>query len=359
MPDSAFESSSILSDSYKPQYSRLNSKPSDKSAGAWAPSVNEDMQYIQVKFPRPTPVFGILMQGSPIVDNYVTMYKIMYSLDGTTFSFVKDLTDRIEFFYGPIDSRTPIEALFQIPIEAKIVRVYPIAWHEGIAIRWELLGCGTKKPVVIATVTKPPLSPVTQAPQIFTKPPVKLTTTTPKPVTQVEVFKKPTTPKIVDLVSVPVCDDPMGVENGKISPPQVKVSSLKNKNAKPLDLLKLTSKTGWIPNLSSPNEYVIFDFLEKRNLTGLKTKGGEHGYVTAYNLFYSTDNKFWSPVTDSDQTVRVFRGNADDLNEKVNYFKNLIQAQYLKIVPTNWHDDIEMKIEPIGCFKPYRKSILF
>lgn len=332
VPDSAFAASSYLSDAYKPQHSRLNSKADGKSAGAWAPATNNNMEYLQVTFARPIPLFGVIIQGSPIVDNYVSMFKIMYSVDGSVFSFVREaMEDRPQLFYGPIDSRTPIESEFLVPIEAKIIRIYPLTWHEGIAIRWELLGCGTgKKP-------SPP-SPVTKAPPTTTvKPPVA------------------TTPKIVDIVEPLMCDDPMGVENGKMKPPQVTVSSQKNQHARPMDLLKFTSKTAWIPSLSSPNEYIIFDFLGKRNLTGLITKGDSHGYVTAFNVYYSNDRTFWNPVTDSDQSVRVFRGNADDSSQKVNYFKKPIQAQFLKIVPIKWVDEIAMKVEPVGCFQPYRE----
>lgn len=334
LPDSAFSASSVLSSSYKPYYGRLNNRPSEKSAGAWAPEKDDDHQYLQVNFDRSTPLFGVILQGSPIVDHYVTMFKIMYSNDGSSFSFVRDLTgDRPQLFYGPIDSRTPIESEFMVPIEAKIVRIYPITWHEGIAIRWELLGCQSgKKPTPPSPVTRPP------------------PTTTVRPTVA-------TTPKIIEIVDPPMCDDPMGVDNGKMNPPQVSVSSQKDHQAKPFDLLRLSSKTGWIPNLSSPNEYIIFDFLDKRNLTGLITKGDSHGYVTAYNVFYSTDRTFWNPVTDSDLTVRVFRGNADDQNQKVNYFKKPIQAQYLKVVPIKWIDEIAMKVEPIGCFRPYRELL--
>lgn len=331
LSDSGFSASSILSNSYKPHNSRLNSKPDGKSAGAWAPEKNRDMEYIQVTFKKPTPLFGVILQGSPIVDNYVTMFKIMYSIDGAAFSFIREIgEDRPQLFYGPIDARTPIESEFLIPIEAKIVRLYPLTWHEGIAIRWELLGCATdKKPV--------PPSPVTSSPQVTTvKPPVA------------------TTPKIVETVESPMCDDPMGVENGKMSPPQVTVSSQKDKQALPIDLMRLSSKTGWVPNLSTPNEYILFNFMGKRNLTGVITKGGSHGFVTAFNVFYSHDRTFWNPITEADQTARVFRGNADDVTTKVNYFKKPIQAQYLKIVPIKWSESIVMKVEPIGCFQPYR-----
>lgn len=352
LPDSAFEASSVLGSAFKPQYSRLNGGPTEKSSGVWSPKENDETQYIQITFPELTPIFGVIMQGSPIGDQYVTMFKVMYSVDGTVFSYLQDFDNKAELFYGPIDSRMPIETLFPIPVEAKVVRIYPCVWHDGIAIRFELLGCGTGK-------KSPEKITPTLAPPIPTSTPKFITTAKPKPTT----LKPPTTPvpittkKIVTVEEMPMCDDPMGLDNGKMQPPQVKVSSQKGKTAKPFDSLKLKSKRGWIPNLNSPNEFVQFDFLEKRNLTGLVTKGGESGYVTAYNVFYANDLSIWNPVIDADKTVKIFRGNVDENTPKTNYFRAPIQARYLKVVPTKWHDEIEMKIEPVGCFKAYRKFI--
>lgn len=53
-----------------------------------------------------------------------------------------------------------------------------------------------------------------------------------------------------------------------------------------------------------------------------------------------------------------FLGNVDSENVKKNYFKSPINAQFLKITPTRWHSAIELKLEPIGCYLPYRKIIL-
>jgi von Willebrand factor len=43
------------------------------------------------------------------------------------------------------------------------------------------------------------------------------------------------------------------------------------------------------------------------------------------------------------------------VNSHTNHFQKPIRAQYLKVAPVKWHEGIEMHVEPLGCFKPYRK----
>lgn len=104
--------------------------------------------------------------------------------------------------------------------------------------------------------------------------------------------------------------------------------------------------------------YFQFDFLDNRKLTGVVTKGGEYGWVKSYNVLYSQDNVIWNKILDDAGKPREFLANVDSENEKKIFFKNPIKAQFLKIQPTRWHVAIEMKLEPIGCYEPYRKMIL-
>jgi hypothetical protein len=57
-------------------------------AGSWNPKTNDKNQYIQVELPRKEPVYGVVMQGSPLFDQYVTSYELMYGDDGNAFSYV-------------------------------------------------------------------------------------------------------------------------------------------------------------------------------------------------------------------------------------------------------------------------------
>lgn len=287
------------------------------------------MQYLQIGFTKPEPLFGVIIRGSPIFDQYVTSFKILHSFDGVAFHYLVDSSTHPQIFSGCIDSKTPVKSMFKIPIEAKTVRIYPLTWHGSISIRVELLGCSRgEKPIK---------------------------TTTPIPY----VVHETTTH--VEHEIVPLCEDTMGVGNSLMKPSQVKVSSTKSSKLpiSALDTLKFTSAKGWTPNLNTPNEYVIFDFLQPSHLTGIKTKGGEYGWVSAFTVEYSTDGFIWNELLDINGVPKVFLGNVDSSSVKTNFFQYPVNSRYLKICPTKWHETIELKMEPLGCFKPYRKTSLY
>lgn len=312
LPDSAFNASSYLSATFKPHFSRLNAKATAQSSGSWSPEINDQMQYLQIAFERPQPIFGVIMRGNPIFDQYVTSFKILHSSNGIAFHYLVDETSQPQIFSGPIDSRTPVKSMFRIPIEAKVVRIYPLKWHGSIAIRTELLGCSLEKSNL-------------------------------------------TIQHHEEIQVRPICDDALGVSNGKLSPDQIKFSSTKGTVTPAIaaDALKLTATQGWQPNIDSPNEYVLFDFREPRNVTGIETKGGKHGWVVAYNILFSNDFVVWNTLQNDDRSSKLFFGNVDAETSKVNYFKYPIQTKALKLVPVKWNECIELKAEPIGCFLPY------
>lgn len=270
------------------------------------------MQYLQIAFDKPQPMYGVIMQGNPIFDQYVTSFKILHSSDGIAFHYLVDETTHPQVFTGPIDSRTPVKSMFKIPIEAKVIRIYPLTWHGSIAIRAELLGCSLEKINLVI-------------------------------------------PHHEEIPVQPMCDDPLGVTNGNLRPEQIRLSSTKG-TVSPIaaaESLKLNAPQGWQPNVDSLNEYVLFDFREPRNVTGIETKGGKRCWVTAYNVLFTNDFVIWNALQTDDGTPKVFIGNVDSASSKVNHFKYPIQTTALKLVPIKWNECIELKAEPIGCFLPY------
>lgn len=118
------------------------------------------MQYLQIAFDKPTPLFGVKIRGSPKFDQYVTSFKILHSFDGIAFHYLVDETKSPQIFRGPIDASTPVESLFKIPIESKVLRIYPLTWHDTIAIRIEVFGCSkdlptTPIPIMVTTHPQP------------------------------------------------------------------------------------------------------------------------------------------------------------------------------------------------------------
>uniref|UniRef100_A0A1I8Q8K8 Hemocytin n=1 Tax=Stomoxys calcitrans TaxID=35570 RepID=A0A1I8Q8K8_STOCA len=321
LPDTIFKANSSLGPNYVPSKARLL-ETSKENAGAWSPMINDQNQYLEITLPEPEPLFGVIMAGSPDFDNYVTLFKIYYSNDGEAYHALNDETDKPQLFNGPHDSRTPAKTLFKIPIEAKTLKIYPLKWHGSIAIRVELLGCGH----IETTTVKPKITPITEHP--------------------------------IHLIDDIQCTDKMGVDNNEMSPNQVKASTIWQlpkpaKKPQLLDLLKLSSPVGWKPALNTPNEYIEFDFLEPRNVSGFITKGGPDGWVTGYKIMYSKNKLIWNKVLGNDGQPRIFAGNHDKDTEHATYFKTPIMTQYIKLVPAKYENNINMRVEPVGCFKKY------
>lgn len=76
--------------------------------------------------------------------------------------------------------------------------------------------------------------------------------------------------------------------------------------------------------------------------------------MSAYSVQYSSDGSNWNPILNENKIEKVFPANFDKKSDIINYFDLPIQAQYVKIIPTKWHENIQMRVEPIGCFLPYK-----
>lgn len=301
--DAAFSASSVYTPAYAPSAARFSKGVSDKSSGAWTPTEQNKFQYLQVTLPQFEPIYGVILKGSPMYDQYITNYHVLHSKDGLQFDYIAK-NNQPELFAGPVDARTPRKQLFDPPIEAKSIRISPQSWHGMIAVQLEIIGCQ------------------------------QLTTTGPS--------------KMIG----PTCDDAMGVESQLMNDGQISVSSDRTPE-KLSSKLSLASKSSWQPLANSPTEWIQFDFTSPRNLTGVVTKGGPQGWVSAYHVSYSKDKNNWNPLVEDNGKKVIFLGNFDNEKPQVNYFTRTVRAKYLRVEPVKWKDNIQMRVEPLGCFEPY------
>ncbi|XP_011303247.1 hemocytin [Fopius arisanus] len=272
----------------------------------WEPSLQDDEQFLDIKLTQTELIYGLTVQGNPDKDRYVTSYEVLFSKDGRTFSYLSDQ------FKGPIDAFVPVTQMFRQPIEAKFIRINPQSWEGGISMRVGVLGC---QDMTEATTMIPTATPVYEV----------------------------TSPE-------PMCDDPMGLDNGIMIEEQVTASSYLDSL---IPSLSLSSPGIWRPQLDNPHQFIEFNFRENRNLTGVETKGADDIWTTAYKVSYGTNSREWNPIVDDKGEEKVFLGNFDDVTSKTNYFEYPINAQYLKIQPVKWHNHVGMKVEVHGCYVPY------
>ena len=100
------------------------------------------------------------------------------------------------------------------------------------------------------------------------------------------------------------------------------------------------------------------DFGSPREISGLTTKGVPGvGWVEAVTVSYSRDGRQWSKILGKDgRTPRVFPANFDSTTPVTQYLERMVEARYVRISPARWHASIGMRVELLGCYKPYSIS---
>ena len=89
--------SSDLSDKSTAIYVRLNQLGKiNGTGGAWIAAIDDKNQWVEVNMFRQTVVTGVNMQGNPSSDNWVTRYKVEFSLDHAVWEYVPDENGIIE-----------------------------------------------------------------------------------------------------------------------------------------------------------------------------------------------------------------------------------------------------------------------
>ena len=93
--DNQITSSSDLSDTSTAIYARLNQEINGTD-GAWIPATNDNEQWVEVNLYRQTVIAGVIMQGNPSSDKWVTRYKVEFSLDHAMWEQVHDENGTIQ-----------------------------------------------------------------------------------------------------------------------------------------------------------------------------------------------------------------------------------------------------------------------
>ena len=146
IPDSQLSGSGFRGNNpvYNYSRSRLHTQRNDDGndgRGAWSARRNRVGEYIQADFGQLQQIQAVATQGKQAFDQWVTSYKFAYSTDGVTYHYITsdDGSDRV--FGGNSDRNTVVEHSFDVPIVARLVRLYPQTWNDYMALRWEVYGC--------------------------------------------------------------------------------------------------------------------------------------------------------------------------------------------------------------------------
>ncbi|XP_029463058.1 coagulation factor VIII [Rhinatrema bivittatum] len=281
---------------WEPRLARLDNSG---SVNAW--SVDGVNSWIQVDLLHPMIIHGIKTQGARerLSSLYISQFIIFHSLNGETWKRYKgNSTGSQMVFFGNVDGTTVRDNSFSPPIIARHIRLHPTHYSTRTTLRMELLGC--------------------------------------------------------DLNS---CSMPLGMESKHIHNQQITASSfIDNMFASWEPALARINLQGrinaWRPKVNSNKEWLQVNFQKTMKVMGIVTQGAKalftSMYIKEFTLSISQDGVNWTPLLQNGQQ-KVFNGNRDHHNLVVNVLEPPLFAQYLRIHPQKWENDIALRTEFLGC----------
>ncbi|XP_022083768.1 lactadherin-like [Acanthaster planci] len=146
---------------------------------------------------------------------------------------------------------------------------------------------------------------------------------------------------------------PLGMEDGTIPDERISASSYQTfcfGSCLASDA-RLNSNERWAPN-SNRGSWIEVDLAVSTLVSGVITQGGPGGiryvkrYLVSYQRQHSSDRVH---VTDGNDEAKVFTGNSDGNTPVTNMFKASVLATTVRIEPTEWHHNVGLRFELLGC----------
>ncbi|XP_028992668.1 discoidin, CUB and LCCL domain-containing protein 2 [Betta splendens] len=155
------------------------------------------------------------------------------------------------------------------------------------------------------------------------------------------------------------CYGELGLKNGGVADTQLSASSVWEWRGEwSAAGARLTrTRLPWAPSHSDRKQWLQIDLKGEKRITGIITTGTTLRdylyYASAYRVLHSSDGQQWHVYREANSTRdKVFQGNIDYLQEVRNNFIPPIEARFVRINPTAWHQRIALRLELFGCSTP-------
>ncbi|XP_078665135.1 uncharacterized protein LOC144907692 [Branchiostoma floridae x Branchiostoma belcheri] len=138
-------SASSRTDGSYPHQARLNNGRGQQQGAAWSPDpALRSIPWLQVTHDALYRVAGVITQGAYNLDHWVTSYKLEFSPDCQKRTPYTNSDDEMIVFEGNMDNQRYVRNLLDNPVFARCTRFHPIAYHNQVALRVQVLvmqGC--------------------------------------------------------------------------------------------------------------------------------------------------------------------------------------------------------------------------
>ncbi|XP_036377289.1 neuropilin-1a isoform X1 [Megalops cyprinoides] len=292
----------VASSQYNPNWSPERSRLNNFENG-WTPAYDTNKEWIQVDLGFLRFVSAIGTQGAISQETklsyFVKSYKVDVSSNGEDWITLKEGSKQ-KIFQGNSNPMDVQKTELPKPTLTRFVRIRPVSWDTGIALRFEVYGC---------------------------------------------------------KISEYPCSGMLGMVSGLISDSQITASSHLDRSWVPENARLLTSRSGWTL-LPQPqpysNEWLQVDLGEEKLVRGLIVQGGKHRenkvFMKKFRVGYSNNGSQWNMVMDANgNKPKVFEGNMNYDTPELRTLEPLL-TRFVRIYPERATPaGMGLRMELLGC----------
>uniref|UniRef100_A0A673ZM89 Neuropilin n=1 Tax=Salmo trutta TaxID=8032 RepID=A0A673ZM89_SALTR len=285
--------SSQYNPGWSPERARLN-----YYENAWTPGEDNNKEWIQVDLGFLRFVSAIGTQGAVSQETrktyWIKSYKVDVSSNGEDWITLKEGSKQ-KVFQGNTNPTDVARTMLPKPTLTRFVRVRPVAWEMGIALRFEVYGC---------------------------------------------------------KISEYPCSGMLGMVSGLITDAQITASSHTDRSWVPENARLLTSRSGWTLRFISIHLQV--DLGEEKLVRGLIIQGGKHRenkvFMKKFRLGYSNNESDWKMVQDANgNKPKIFEGNQNYDTPELRTVEPLL-TRYIRVYPErSTPAGMGLRLELLGC----------
>ncbi|XP_045066443.1 neuropilin-1a isoform X1 [Coregonus clupeaformis] len=290
--------SSQYNPGWSPERARLN-----YYENAWTPGEDNNKEWIQVDLGFLRFVSAIGTQGAVSQETkktyWVKSYKVDVSSNGEDWITLKEGSKQ-KVFQGNTNPTDVARTMLPKPTLTRFIRIRPVAWETGIALRFEVYGC---------------------------------------------------------KISEYPCSGMLGMVSGLITDAQITASSHTDRSWVPENARLLTSRSGWTL-LPQPqpftSEWLQVDLGEEKLVRGLIIQGGKHRenkvFMKKFRLGYSNNGSDWKMVQDANgNKPKIFEGNQNYDTPELRTVEPLL-TRYIRVYPErSTPAGMGLRLELLGC----------
>ncbi|XP_029555183.1 LOW QUALITY PROTEIN: neuropilin-1a-like [Salmo trutta] len=290
--------SSQYNPGWSPERARLN-----YYENAWTPGEDNNKEWIQVDLGFLRFVSAVGTQGAVSQETkktyWVKSYKVDVSSNGEDWITLKEGSKQ-KVFQGNTNPTDVARTMLPKPTLTRFIRIRPVAWETGIALRFEVYGC---------------------------------------------------------KISEYPCSGMLGMVSGLITDAQITASSHTDRSWVPENARLLTSRSGWTL-LPQPqpftSEWLQVDLGEEKLVRGLIIQGGKHRenkvFMKKFRLGYSNNGSDWKMVQDaSGNKPKIFEGNQNYDTPELRTVEPLL-TRYIRVYPErSTPAGMGLRLELLGC----------